>query len=88
MNQWQELRPQNAIYISHNIPCEFLVAFKKHMQVFLKDQLKPFNIGMPYLSVVGDKATDLGGRTTLLVCLRYLDHNGEPKEIFISFQEL
>ena len=52
MKQWQELRPQNATYMSHNIPCEFLVAFKEHMQVFLKNQLKPFNIGVPYLSVM------------------------------------
>ena len=88
MNLWQQTRPANATYLSHNVPGEFLNAIEEHLHTNLRDRVNPDNLNVPFVSVMADEATDLRKRTILSVCLRYLGKNGQPIEYFAGLTEL
>jgi hypothetical protein len=84
MQMWNESRPGNASYRSHDIPGEFLKAIKEHL---IARTLNPGG-SVSYFAVMADEATDLQRRTVLSVCVRVLNLKGEPVETFIGLREL
>ena len=81
---WQKIRAKNATYKSLATSMEMVKTIGEYIDSKIVNEIS----GSPFLSLMGDEATDMKNRTELSVCMRYLTTAGCTNECFLDIQNV
>ena len=80
---WQKMKAKNATYKYLATSLEMVKTIGEYIDCKTVNEIS----GSPFLSLMGDEATDMKNRTDLSLCMRYLNTAGYTNECFLDIQK-